>query len=128
MSRQLTLEKELEQVTSLNKAVDSLLGTIRTTQQDIATTKNATDSTSALLEDWIRILNQTTFANNALQNPLWEGVKDEDIEDQNEHILLQEKQLEAELKVLEQENQKLQTRLESLGDPSSSRESKRVRR
>lgn len=126
MSRQLTLEKELEQVSSLNKAVDSLLATIRTTQKDIATTKNATDSTSALLEDWIRILNQTTFANNALQNPLWEGAKDEDLEDQNEHILSQENQLEAELKVLEQENQRLQAKLESLHQPS--REAKRARR
>lgn len=128
MSRQVTLEKELEQVTSLNKAVDSLLATIRTTQQDISTTKNATDSTSALLEDWIRILNQTTFANNALQNPLWEGVKDEDIEDQNDLILQQEDHLEAELKVLEQENQKLQAKLESLSSQSSSREAKRPRR
>lgn len=128
MSRQTTLEKELEQVTSLNKAVDSLLDTIRTAQQGISTTKNATDSTSALLEDWIRILNQTTFANNALQNPLWEGVKDEDVEDQNEHFALQEKNLEAELTVLEQENRKLQAKLESLDEQSSMRESKRVKR
>ncbi|EEQ38417.1 putative cytochrome B pre-mRNA-processing protein [Clavispora lusitaniae] len=128
MSRQQTLERELEQVTNLNKTVDSLLETIRTTQQNIATTKSATDSTSALLEDWIRILNQTSFANNALQNPLWEGSKDEDIEEENLYVLQREKQLEAELKVLEQENQKLEARLSTLNNEQSTRETKRSRR
>ena len=78
-------------MTNLNKTVDSLLETIRTTQQNIATTKSATDSTSALLEDWIRILNQTSFANNALQNPLWEGSKDEDIEQEKFYMCYNEK-------------------------------------
>lgn len=127
MSRQIALEKELEQVTNLNAMVDNLLTTIRKSQLNIATTKTATDSTSALLEDWIKILNQTRFASNALQDPRWEGPRDDDTDVNNDKDLAQEAQLEAELRALEDENAKLQGRLDVILSLPE-RDSKRARR
>lgn len=127
MSRQASLEKELEQATKLNSMVDSLLATVRKTQHNISSTKTATDSTSALLEDWIKILNQTRFATNALQDPLWEGPKDDENDGNGEQVLVQEAQLELELRALESENNSLKVKLDTqLSLPE--RDSKRVKR
>ncbi|PVH16097.1 uncharacterized protein CXQ87_003961 [Candidozyma duobushaemuli] len=125
MSRQLALEKELQQVKSLNKTVDTLLETISNAQTNIADTKSATDSAGALLEDWIKILNQTAFVKNALQDSRWKGQHEDQVEGVDE-TAAQTADLEAELKALEDQNKKLQSQIDSYKRPDSSdRSSKR---
>lgn len=125
MSRQLALEKELQQVKSLNKTVDTLLETISNAQTNIADTKSATDSAGALLEDWIKILNQTAFVKNALQDSRWKGQNEDQVEGADE-TAAQTADLEAELKTLEDQNKKLQSQIDSYKRPESlDRSSKR---
>lgn len=125
MSRQLALEKELQQVKSLNKTVDMLLETISSAQTKIAETKSATDSAGSLLEDWIKILNQTAFVRSALEDSRWKGQNDENDEGADE-TALQAADLEAELKALEDQNKKLQGQIDSYKRPDSlDRSSKR---
>lgn len=97
---------------------DQLLDTIRITQQNIATSKQATDSTSALLEDWIKILNQTKFVGDALEDPSWKGMPDSENPGATN---TQETQLNAELRALEEENMALQHKLEQIGRPPARR-------
>lgn len=108
MSRQSSLEAELEHVTKLNETVTSMIDTIRLAQANIVKTKSATDSTSALLEDWIKILNQTTFVTKALKDPTWEGVEVAELAQQQQQLLLQEKELQKELESLQRQNEALQ--------------------
>lgn len=122
MSRQATLEKELLQLTDLNKMADLLLETINKTQQNIASSKSSTDSTSALLESWIKILNQSKFVSDLLEDPSWKGGVD--IEASN-GLDSEEAKLNAELQALEKENSTLQRRLDSSSLPVNP---KRVRR
>lgn len=125
MSRQLALEKELQQVKSLNKTVDTLLDTISSAQTNIAETKSATDSAGSLLEDWIKILNQTAFVRSALEDSRWKGQNDENDEGADE-TAVQAADLEAELKALEDQNKKLQGQIDSYKRPDSlDRSSKR---
>lgn len=110
MSSQAALEKELQHLTGLNNMADQLLETIRTTLQNISTLKKATDSTSALLEDWIKILNQTKFVGDVLADPSWKGAESDTVGQDKQEV-----ELEAELRAIEQENQKLQQRLDLIG-------------
>lgn len=127
MSRQAALEKELDHLTGLNNMADQLLETIKKTQQNIATSKKATDSTSALLEDWIKILNQTKFVGDVLESPSWKGPRDFDTENV-QSMDKEEAQLDAELQALEKENSTLQQQLDSIGSLLPVHGAKRIRR
>lgn len=122
MSRQATLEKELRQLNDLNKMADLLLETINKTQQNIASSKSATDSTSALLESWIKILNQSKFVSDLLEDPSWKGGVD--IEASN-GLDSEEAKLNAELQALEKENSTLQRRLDSSSLPVNPKRARR---
>lgn len=111
MSRQTALQKELEQVTSLNKTVDALLETIEKTGNDIGTIKNATYSSGGLLEDWIKILNQANFAQNALADPQWKDPVDEDAPQDSD--IAQAQKLQAELDALNKQNDSLRQRIQA---------------
>lgn len=107
-----TLEDELKHLKSLNATVDLLLDTAKDTQSKIHSVKSATDSTAALLEDWIRILNQTQFTRSALQDPQWKGSESEEID--AELHSAREAELEAELQAIENETERLAANLRSL--------------
>lgn len=118
MSRQLALEKELSQVKSLNRTIDILIESVASAKLNIAETKSATDSAGALLEDWIKILNQTAFVRNALQDARWKGLNEE-AENGADEGLEQVAQLQAELEALEEQNTRLQSQLDSYRRPDS---------
>lgn len=122
MSRQATLERELDQLNDLNNMADHLLETIKKTQQNIASSKSATDSTSALLENWIKILNQSKFVADLLEDPSWKGAVDVE---SSQGLDSEEAKLNSELQALEKENSILQRRLDSDSLPLNA---KRVRR
>lgn len=121
MSRQATLEKELEQLNDLNIMADQLLDTIKKTQRNITSSKSATDSTSALLENWIKILNQSKFVGDVLEDPSWTGAVDVE---SSQGLDTEVARLNAELQALEKENSAIQRRLDSSSLPIN----KRVRR
>lgn len=122
MSRQLALESELEQLASLNATADILLDTIQKALKDISKSKAASENTSALLGDWIKILNQTRFTEAALRDPLWEGPQDNS--QQVEQFLSQEQRLQDELRALEAENKALADSLLGLPRPEAKRSRK----
>lgn len=121
MSRQATLEKELEQLNDLNIMADQLLDTIKKTQRNITSSKSATDNTSALLENWIKILNQSKFVGDVLEDPSWTGAVDVE---SSQGLDTEVARLNAELQALEKENSAIQRRLDSSSLPIN----KRVRR
>lgn len=124
MSRELALERELKHLNTLNSSVDMLLEATKKVGENVAQTKTATDNSSALLGDWVRILNQTKFTNTALQNPRWKG--DLDLKNTGESSALERERakLEEELFSVETENDQLTRSLHQ----SPKRAPKRVRR
>lgn len=120
MSRQAALRKELEQLEQLNRTVDVLIETVRKAHGDISSTKAASDSTSALLEDWIKIISQARFTSEALRDPSWEGLN---LQSDRQEQAAQEAALLAELEAIELENKRLAEKL--LASPG--RETKRRR-
>lgn len=109
-TRQLALERELEQLININSVVGSLIDTIRVTQRNIVRTNEATQSTDKLLDQWIRILSQAKFTREVLQNVNWDGSPES--EDDNVDLKLQEEQsLLNELNQLTQENKLLSDKL-----------------
>lgn len=113
MSRQ-SLEAELEHLKKLNTTVDLLLDTVKNTLTKIHTIKGATDSTAVLLDDWIRILNQTQFTQAVLNDPNWQGPESDDVDTID--YSLREAALEAELREIEAENERLSSTLKKTED------------
>lgn len=104
--RQIALEKELQQLTAINQTVVTMIETIRSTQTNIMKTQESTGNTDKLLNQWIRILSQTNFTNEILQNPHWNGsteIDDEEIELK----LNEEQELTNDLNELINENNEL---------------------
>lgn len=119
MSRQ-SLEAELEHLKELNTTVDLLLDTVRSTLTKIHTIKGATDSTAVLLDDWIRILNQTQFTQAVLKDPQWQGPESDDVEPVD--YSRREATLEAELREIEAENDRLASTLQRTEDQLQQRQ------
>lgn len=109
--RQIALEKELQQLTAINESVATMIETIRSTQTNIMKTQESTENTDKLLNQWIRILSQTNFTNEILQNPHWNGSTE--IDDSEIEIKLNEEQeLINDLNELINENSELSKRIE----------------
>ncbi|EDK39660.1 hypothetical protein PGUG_03758 [Meyerozyma guilliermondii ATCC 6260] len=108
--RHAALEKELRQLETVNAAVSDLIGTLRTTRQNIAITHEATDDTQKLLNKWVQILSQTNFTRDILTNPHWQL---EEEEGYIESRLQQEKELTETLASLRQDNEELTRKLEA---------------
>lgn len=109
--RQLALEKELQQLTKINETVSTMIQAIRSTQTNIMKTQDSTENTDKLLNQWIRILSQTNFTNEILQNPHWNGLTE--IEDgEIELKLVEEQQLMNELNGLDNENGELSKQMD----------------
>lgn len=109
--RQLALEKELKQLKSINETVAIMIDTIKSTQTNILKTQESTGNTEKLLNQWIRILSQTNFTNDILQNPRWNGSGDID-DDEIEMKLLEEQELANELDELINENSELSKKID----------------
>lgn len=81
MSRQVALERELEQLTHINGVVAKLIATIDTTHTDINANNDTIDHTNRLLNQWIRILSQTNYTKDLIhklnQSPYNEDVEKE---------------------------------------------------
>lgn len=92
--------------------MDLLLDTVKDVLTKIHTVKSATDSTGVLLEDWIRILNQTKFTSSVLKDPQWTGPEEENVD--SEAYNQREADLQAELHEIEAENERLVSNLNSL--------------
>lgn len=103
------LEQELQHIQQLNATVDLLLTTARTTRDNILLLKGASVATSALIDDWIRILSQSLFTQMVLRDPHW---KDDD--DDGGAAASRATELEAELRAIEAENDRLDSQLHSL--------------
>ncbi|CUM52786.1 uncharacterized protein AC631_03037 [Debaryomyces fabryi] len=109
--RQIALEKELQQLTAINTSVATMIEAIRSTQTNIMKTQESTENTDKLLNQWIRILSQTNFTNEILQNPHWNGSTE--IDDEEIEIKLNEEQeLINDLNELINENSELSKTIE----------------
>lgn len=122
---QLALEKELEQVKRINQVVGRLINTIQVTGTNIQKTNEASQNTSILLNQWIRILSQTNFTNEIINNEVWNGKNIDITEDEIEEKLQAESKLEEELRALNKENETLNRKIEIKESEKKQAESKR---
>ncbi|ODQ79047.1 hypothetical protein BABINDRAFT_28300, partial [Babjeviella inositovora NRRL Y-12698] len=72
-SKQLALERELEQLTAVNSTMSSVLESIGSTKSNLTTLLQATNQTNSLLELWIKILNQANFNQELINDTTWQG-------------------------------------------------------
>lgn len=107
---QIALERELQQLTAINSTIDNLIATVKTTQKNILKAKESTDNSGKLLEEWIKILSQTTFTNKVFSDPDWKGLMD-DSKDAYSVKVAKEEALLQELKLLNSENAALEARV-----------------
>ncbi|KAL7662907.1 DASH complex subunit DUO1 [[Candida] zeylanoides] len=112
LARQLALEKELKQLTAINKTVATLIATIQVTSADISKTNQTTHHTDKLLDKWIKILSQTHFTQRIISKPHWtgtSGISDEELESK----IQEERTLLNSLEEMEAENEQLEQRIKS---------------
>ncbi|KAK6463617.1 DASH complex subunit Duo1-domain-containing protein [Scheffersomyces coipomensis] len=128
-SRQLALERELAQLNRINSTIANLIQTIKFTNNNINKLNDASESTHTLLDQWIRILSQTNFTHDVINDKVWKGVTpkgdtegidgedddgDDDEEDDDFDDKLQlEQELLKQLQSFDAENDKLEQRIES---------------
>lgn len=108
---QVALEKELEQLVSINEAVGAIIKTIKKTQGNLKKIDESTENADKLLTQWIRILSQANFTKETLQNPHWNG--NIDLEDDSlDAKLTREQELIEEAHQLDRDNSELEKALE----------------
>ncbi|KAK6199413.1 DASH complex subunit Duo1-domain-containing protein [Scheffersomyces amazonensis] len=130
-NRQLALERELAQLNRINSTMANLIQTIKFTNGNIAKLNDASGSTHVLLDQWIRILSQTNFTHDVINDKVWKGNRigdneeeeigeGEDESDDYEEKIELEQQLLREYESLEAENEQLTKRIESRDNDRSS--------
>lgn len=108
MSRQIALERELEQLTQINKVIGDVITTISKTGDNIGTANESIENTNQLLNQWIRILSQANYTKDIINNGSWQGENDnDDIESKLQH----EQQLIEQVNELMKEQRQLQTKI-----------------
>ncbi|KAK6459377.1 DASH complex subunit Duo1-domain-containing protein [Scheffersomyces xylosifermentans] len=116
-NRQIALERELTQLTRINSTIANLIETVKFTNSNIAKINESGNNTHTLLDQWIRILSQTNFTHDIINDPNWNGVEDQQDDDTVERELAQksalEQQLLNDLSKLESENSDLAKRIEN---------------
>ena len=108
--RQIALENELKQLNHINMIISDLIGSIKITKNNITRTNEATENTDKLVNQWIRILSQSQYTSETLQNPHWNGASEFD-EEEIELKSAEEQELTVELNELLDENTVLSQKL-----------------
>ncbi|ODV78996.1 uncharacterized protein CANTADRAFT_21778 [Suhomyces tanzawaensis NRRL Y-17324] len=112
------LERELAQLERINSTISRLISTIRTTHTNIDSMNESSNNTHILLDQWIRILSQTNFTHEII-NDGWNG-ETADVEGLAEL----EKSLLEELASLEDENGALRRKIDEKEKERQETESK----
>lgn len=108
MSRQIALERELEQLTQINKVIGDVITTISKTGDNIGTANESIENTNQLLNQWIRILSQANYTKDIINNGSWQGENENDnIESKLQH----EQELIEQVNELMKEQRQLQTKI-----------------
>lgn len=106
------MERELEQVTQINAIIGKLIGSIEKTNSDIEANNETIEHTNKLLNQWIRILSQTNYTRDLInqlnQKPNNDDI-DLDINEKEQSIT----QLNQTLQRLKQENSQLLNSVEN---------------
>lgn len=103
---QIALERELSQLTEVNKVIGNLISTIQNTNKDIHKVNDSINHTNDLIFKWVQIISQTSFTKDIINNSNWNG---EDI--QLDEKLIKEAELKRQLAQLESENNDLNEKL-----------------
>ncbi|KAI9704237.1 MAG: hypothetical protein M1836_007098 [Candelina mexicana] len=89
-AREAALRKELEGVRNINEVIEGVIGSLDRAKENMETVSRTVNSTSTLLNTWIRILSQTEHNQRLILNPSWQGAS-QDVEDlENESVLKQQ--------------------------------------
>lgn len=122
-SRQAALERELEQLVKINSTVSNLISTIRLTRSNISRMNNSNNNTHDLLDQWIRILSQTNFTHEMINDSSWNGVESNKMAEVDETDDSEER-LEQELERIQSENKLLQLKIDQKTAEREARESR----
>lgn len=123
-SRDVALDKELEQLKRINLSIGSAIGAVQTAKKNVVQVKNASNVSHGFLDQWASILSQATFTRRVLKELQWHG----DVDNsplQKEHTLTgnfeREQELLRELQSLESKNamtrKEIERRLEKRHSP-----------
>ncbi|ABN68000.1 predicted protein [Scheffersomyces stipitis CBS 6054] len=115
-TRQVALERELAQLIRINSTVANLIETIKYTHSNIAKINESGNSTHTLLDQWVRILSQTNFTHDIINDRTWNGKEDQELEEEDDDLAqkeILEQQLLNQLSKLEAENSELSTKIET---------------
>lgn len=105
-ARDLALERELDQLTHANNTIARLINSIQTTLNNVQRMNSSANNTDALLDQWVRILSQTQFTSQIINDQRWDGSKEEKEE------VVDEVKLVKELEDVEKENKELEDKIE----------------
>jgi len=102
---------------------------IQSTSANLNTISRSSGTTELLLDQWIRILNQTNFTHDVINDPNWVPEENDESQDLQQKLLL-EQNLLVQLNTLESENAKLQSQIDrdtKIHDQKSQRDASRKR-
>ncbi|POS85950.1 hypothetical protein EPUL_003572 [Erysiphe pulchra] len=105
--KEVSLQKELETVRSMNEVVEKVLSSLESAQGNIATVLQTVNSASILLDAWVKILSYTEHNQRLITNPNWKGASADIAIIENESIL---KAQAEEKRALEDERRKEEAR------------------
>ncbi|CAH6721732.1 hypothetical protein CLIB1444_07S01178 [[Candida] jaroonii] len=104
MSRQIALEKELEQIKQINQVVGKVVSTVKKAHTDIIKSNESIENTNKLVNKWIDILSQSDYTKHRIQN----YYQDDDVVQEK---LQKEQEMMKELERLKKENEELTRKL-----------------
>lgn len=80
------LSSELQQLKKFNSSVSHIASAIATSTSNIHTMISTTESTNKLLDLWIKILSQTGYTAEILNNSSWTGKENDELEKQQKRF------------------------------------------
>ncbi|KAG4304660.1 hypothetical protein PORY_002053 [Pneumocystis oryctolagi] len=93
--RDLTLVKELESVQNLNKVIEKTIFGLEKAQENMEIVERTVKDADKLLEQWIKILNQTEHTQRLVLNKKWYGATKDLLDIENEISRTKEQLQEA---------------------------------
>ncbi|KAH8598848.1 DASH complex subunit Duo1-domain-containing protein [Bisporella sp. PMI_857] len=106
-AREAALRRELESVKSINGVIEGVISSLEAARGNMDTVSQTVNSSSTLLNTWIRILSQTEHNQRLILNPNWQGASQDVADIENDAIMRAQA---AERKAAEEERRREEAR------------------
>lgn len=129
-NRAKALEHELDQLEQVNSIIDNVIQSMDATSSHIDIMNSTTESTNKLLDLWIKILSQTSYTTELLNEKNWKGVtrQEEEYASQIQKFEELNKRYNAEKQKREQEKEAQRLRKQAIEQRAKEREESLRRR